>query len=129
MPEETDSFILAGPVWTEFDKDTMDFAIHVGYGKKLFGVYIVGEAEFGNSAEFKGEVLKLFRLSGRLHGGVSAGVGVNYVKEEVPIEELLFGSGGIVGTFALSDRLGTWAFWESRTQEDPKVGFGLFLKI
>ena len=126
MAEE---FVLAGPIWTEVEDDEMGFALHVGYAKKLLGVYLAGSAEFGSDAEIQGEIIKLFQVYKKLSLGISAGTGVNYIDSEVPLEDLIFGSGGFVATYGLSEKLGAWSFYEARTQEDPKIGFGLYLKL
>ena len=125
-----EDYALAGPVWTEVEGGEMEFAVHTGYAKELlWQIYAAVSAEFGSGAEAQVEIIKLFPVYKTLSLGVSAGGGVNYVDSEVPIEDLIFGSGGVVGTFGLSKTLGVWSFYEARTQTDPKVGFGLYLKL
>ena len=132
-PFEPVSAVLLGPVWTGeagSDKIFDNFAVHIGYAhKSLADTWIAGSAEWGSRAEVQLEFIRLFGVSERLAVGVSAGGGLNYSDSGLTIAEMVFWSGGLVGTIDLNDEVGFWLIYESRYEEKPKFGFGVYHQI
>ena len=124
----SNSAVIAGPVSVEGD-----FSIHIGYAHYTLGAYFVGSAQFGSAAEVQLEAIRLYKISGSFYGGLVAGGGIDYSDRPetggIPIEELVFGAAGVAITYGFSDKLGSWAFYKSRTDSKPKLGLGLYYQI
>lgn len=127
-PPEFSSAVIVGPVSIDGE-----VGLQVGYSKKVLGVYLVGSGQFGKTAEGKGEVIKLFKISGRFYAGPVAGGGIDWSDRPgtggVPTEAYVFGAVGGVATYGFTDRIGSWLFWKGRTESKPTLGLGLYLRL
>ena len=108
-------------------------SLQVGYSKEVFGLWVTGFGQFGETVEAGGEVTKLFKIWNRLYFGPIAGGGVDWSDETgtggVPVKAYIFGAAGAASTFGFTDDIGAWGFYKFRTENKPKFGFGLYLLL
>lgn len=125
---EYPSAILVGPVSVDGE-----LALHIGYSKNVFGIWVTGFGRFGETVEAMGEITKLFKISKRLYFGPVAGGGVDWSDRigtaGLPVEAYVFGSAGAGITLGFTDKIGSWGFWKSRTEKKPIFGLGLYLLL
>ncbi len=127
VPEEP-SAVLIGPVM-----DGKEIGLSIGYAKQVAGVYIVGFGKFGKTVETEGEIVKLFRITSKMHVGLVAAAGVDWSKEPGtggdPSLAYLFGAAGAAVTYSISDHIGAWGFgkrYMSDAVSKYTVGVGLY---
>ncbi len=127
MPTEK-SAVLVGPVSVD---GHMGF--QVGYSKEFSpGLWATGFGQFGETVEASGELVKLFKITEKLYVGPLGGGGVDWSDRTgtggVPIEAYLYGTVGAASTYGISNQLGLWGFWKTRTEFKPKFGIGFYLQ-
>lgn len=126
-PEEA-SAVLIGPVSVDGV-----IALQVGYSREVFGLWLAGFGQFGKTAEASGEVVKLFQVLKNFYVGPIAGGGVDWSDETgtggVPVEAYIYGAAGAGATYNITDQIGVWGLYKFRTENKPKIGLGVFLKL
>lgn len=140
-----DKAMLAGPVYGE---DGGSF--RWGLGKRMgeSKVWVAAFGQFGNSVEAFAETAALFQLTGKVHVGPVAGVGIDWSSEPgtetVSAENYMIYAAGAAGTIAFpkfyifeEDQVGLWGYFKYQAapnddnlyKNEVTGGIGLYLRL